>query len=66
MTTDVATYAVSGEALNNGSVTVSYGRLEKQSSTSFTYDASFTHEALETKYTSRFDDITYYVNGSGS
>ena len=65
MTTDVATYLVSGEPINNGSITVSYGRIGEISSTEFTYDNSFSYSDLETRYTNRFDDVAYFFTGSG-
>lgn len=64
-TTDVVTNVVSGvETSNNGFVIVSALRTGEYKNLG-AFDTSIGYSDLETKYTNRFDDITYYTLGSG-
>jgi len=65
-TTDVVTNVVSGvETSNNGFVIVTTLRTGEYKSLG-AFDTSIGYSTLESKYTNRFDDITYYTLGSGT
>lgn len=66
-TVDVVTNIVSGvETIKNATCVVSCQRTGEFENLDSTYESSFTYSDLENKYTSRFDDITYYTLGSGT
>lgn len=73
-TTDVVTNVVSGvETIKNGSSVVYCwpgvpmgGSGNYQVATnSFEYEKSYSYTAIENKSKNRFDDVTYFFNGSG-
>ena len=67
-TTDVVTNVVSSnETIKNASCIVYCFRTGAYGSVSSTFESSFTYDELEDKYTSRFDNISYYnaVDGGG-
>lgn len=59
-TTDVVTYAVSGESIKNGTSVVMCFNTGSYVSSTGTQDVSASYEDLETLYTDRFDDVGYY------
>ena len=68
-TIDVVRNVVSGnETINNGSCVVFCPRTGAYKSVAATFQGSFTYNQLETKSTSRFDDIAYYnsITNSGT
>lgn len=65
-TTDVVTNVVSGVEVPKNATTVVYCQNTGEYETlNATYETSIGYTALETKYTNRFDDVTYYTLGSG-
>ena len=65
-TVDVARNTVtSNETISNGSCVVYCPPTGAYKAIAATFQGSFTYNQLETKYTSRFDNINYYnsVNG---
>lgn len=66
-TVDVVTNVVSGNENQKTGTCVTYCQRTGQFNTiDPTYEKSIGYSALESKYTSRFDDITYYTIGSGN
>jgi hypothetical protein len=67
-TTDVVTNVVPGnEVIKNASCVVYCFNTGNYGSVQSTFQGSFTYDELEDKYTSRFDNISYYnaVDGGG-
>lgn len=65
-TTDVVTNVVSGnETIKNAGCVVYCFRTGAHQTLESTFQGTYTYNALEAKYTSRFDNIGYYnsVNG---
>jgi hypothetical protein len=63
-TTDVVTNVVSGvEVPKNATCVVYCQRTGEYETLDSTYETSIGYSALESKYTNRFDDITYYTLG---
>jgi hypothetical protein len=63
-TTDVVTNVVSGnETPKNATCVVFCQRTGEYETLDATYETSIGYNALEAKYTNRFDDVTYYTNG---
>ena len=68
-TTDVVTNVVPGnEVIKNASCVVYCFRTGAYESATSTFQGSLTYNELEAKYTSRFDNISYYnaVDGGGA
>lgn len=72
-TTDVVTNVVSGVETPKNATTVVYCQRTGEYETltdgvtgSGIYVASLGYTTLESKYTNRFDDVTYYSLGSGT
>lgn len=72
-TTDVVTNVVSGVEVAKNATTIvfcqntgEYETLTDSVSNSGIYEPSLTYAYLETKYTNRFDDVSYYTLGSGT
>lgn len=64
-TTDVVTNVVSGNEVPKNATCVVYCQRTGQYGTlDATYETSIGYSALETKYTDRFDDVTYYTTGT--
>jgi len=60
-TVDVVTNAVnSNETIKNATLVVSCARTGAYNNLNATFEKSFTYNQIESKYTSRFDDIGYY------
>jgi hypothetical protein len=63
-TTDVCTNVVQDNTLiKNATTVVSCQRTGNFQTLDSFFEKSFTYDQLESKYTSRFDNITYYVKG---
>jgi len=66
-TTDVVTNIVSGnDYQNTGAVVVSCPRTGMYNSIDPTYQKDVTYNDLESRYTERFDDVTYYTIGTAT
>lgn len=63
-TVDVVTNVVSGvETPKNATCVVYCQRTGEYQTLNATYETSMSYSDLESKYTNRFDDITYYFSG---
>lgn len=64
-TTDVVTNVVSGVDLPKNATVVTYcQRTGEYETLNATYETSIGYTDLETKYTNRFDNITYYFQSN--
>ena len=64
-TIDVVTNVVSGiEVPKNATIVTYCQRTGEYQTLNATYETSIGYTDLETKYTNRFDDITYYFDGN--
>ncbi len=64
-TVDVVTNVVSGnEAQKTGTVVVCCQRTGTFNTINPTYEKNVTYNTLESRYTNRFDDVTYYTIGT--
>jgi hypothetical protein len=65
-TVDVVTNTVSGnEAIKNATTIVSCTRTGTYNNVNAIFEKSFTYNQIESKYTSRFDDIGFYHSVDG-
>jgi hypothetical protein len=64
-TTDVVTNIISGnEVQRTGSIVVYCQRTGEYNTADVTYEKHVTYNGLESLYTDRFDDVTYYTVGT--
>jgi hypothetical protein len=64
-TVDVVTNVVSGnETQKTGTVVVCCQRTGTFNTIDPTYEKNVTYNTLESRYTNRFDDVTYYTIGT--
>ncbi|NDD83587.1 hypothetical protein EBZ38_04795 [bacterium] len=62
-TVDVITNSVpNNETIKNGTIVVNCYRTGAYNISNTTYQKAVTYEAVESKYTSRFDDLGYYYH----
>lgn len=65
-TTDVVTNVVpNNEAIKNATTVVNCYRTGAYNLSNATYQKSITYNAMESKYTGRFDDLGYYHSVDG-
>ena len=66
-TVDVVTNIVSGnEAQKTGTVVVCCQRTGVFKTINPTYEKNISYNTLESRYTNRFDDVTYYTIGNNT
>lgn len=64
-TTDVVTNIIAGnEDQRTGGIVVYCQRTGEYNASEITYEKHITYNDLESRYTERFDDVTYYTVGT--